>query len=194
LDLDHHVEDLLTLAEHERTRGPVVVFGHSYGGVVAMASAINSPTSFDLLVAYEAPLPWIHKRPGYVEHLGSDPATEAEIFFRRMVSDSSWERLSASERAGRQADGAALLDDLGTLRRSTPFDISDLRTPMTYSYGDGDRARFSYYQELCELLREKLPAMRERTLPHALHGAHLANPDQLAAMITEEWSTQCELA
>ncbi len=194
LDLSHHVQDLLELAALERRANPVVVLGHSYGGVVALSAALSDANAIDLIIAYEAPLPWIHKRPGYVERLGSDPANEAEIFFRRMVSDSSWQRLSEIERAGRRADGVALLDDLNTIRREPPFDISELRTALTYSYGDGDLARYSYYHELCELLRAKVPFMRERTLPRALHGAHLANPDQLARMIDEEWRVQCALA
>jgi pimeloyl-ACP methyl ester carboxylesterase len=194
IDLEHHVGDLVQLVTHERRETPVIVLGHSYGGVVAISAALCAPEAINLIVAYEAPLPWIHKRPGYVEHLGTNGAEEAEIFFRRMVSDSSWLRLSDEERAGRRADGVALLDDLSTIRSEPPFDIGELATPLTYSYGDGDRARYAYYHELCALLQKKLPAMRERTLPKALHGAHLANPDQLAKLINQEWTVQCELA
>jgi pimeloyl-ACP methyl ester carboxylesterase len=51
--------------------GPTIVLGHSYGGVVAMAAACQRPELFAHIVAYESPLPWIYRRPGFVSDLGS---------------------------------------------------------------------------------------------------------------------------
>ena len=88
--LDQHVDDLVTLVRAEARRGPVIIFGHSVGGVIALGAAIREPSLCGLVVAYESPLPWIlpreHSRPA----LGEDPREEVEIFFKRMVSHGAW--------------------------------------------------------------------------------------------------------
>ena len=57
-------------------------------------------------------------RPGWT--LAEDPAEEVERFFSRMVSPSAWRRLSDEGRAGRRADGPALVADLLDLRGALP--------------------------------------------------------------------------
>ena len=47
VDLDHHVSDLLALVDAKRRHQPVILFGHSFGGVVTFAAAIESPESIN---------------------------------------------------------------------------------------------------------------------------------------------------
>jgi pimeloyl-ACP methyl ester carboxylesterase len=193
LSLELHVEDLLALARHERAGGPVIVFGHSYGGVVALRAAIDDPSLFQLAVLYEAPLPWLLPRGGPHTPLGDDPERGAETFFRRIVSDSAWERLSELERDSRRRDGVALRSDLSSLRDAhyAP-DVTQLRVPTTYAYGD-ERSPV-YYHELSVLLATLNPIIGSRELHNAGHGAHLSIPDQLAAMIESLWHETCASA
>jgi len=192
LGLDRHVEDLLTIAEHESRRGPVLVFGHSYGGVIALTSAARQPEMAQLVLAYESPLPWILARESSRPIPGDDAGYEAEIFFKRVVSKGAWERLGHAEQESRRLDGPALLSDLATLREPAPFDLSQLRTPTAYLHGDGLLS--PHYRALSTEIARVNPRITSHELTHAGHGAHLSSPDQLAARIRELWSRACASA
>ncbi len=193
LGLANHVGDLLALARHEKERRPIIFFGHSYGGVVAYGAAIAEPSVARLVVTYEAPMPWILRRSGTGAALGDDPKLEAEKFFRRIVSDGAWERLSERERDSRRRDGPALVDDLTSLRTSPPpFDIATLKVPAVYVYGDILAPDF--YRSLSTELTARNPLIRSREVTNAAHGAHLSIPDQLAALFGELWDDTCASA
>jgi pimeloyl-ACP methyl ester carboxylesterase len=191
LSFDRHVDDLLAITHHEVERGPVLYFGHSYGGVVALGAAVKEPLA-QLVITYESPLPWILPRTSGRPALSDDPAHEAEVFFQRMVSRSAWERLSEAERDSRRLDGPALLSDLKILTQDPPFDVRLLSVPTSYVHGDV--VLRDYYRALGLLLNELNSRITPLELTNAGHGAHLASPDQLAAMIQQLWERQCELA
>jgi pimeloyl-ACP methyl ester carboxylesterase len=193
LSLDAHVGDLVALARRERERGPVIVFGHSYGGVVALGAALTEPSLIQMVVVYEAPLPWVLERVGTHTPIGVDPEAEAERFFRRIVSDASWERLSESEKVSRRRDGPALIGDLASLRSGElALDLAGLVVPTTYAYGDERDPEF--YGKLCDELRRINPTIQARELHNAGHGAHLSIPDQLANLIESLWDETCASA
>lgn len=193
LGLENHIGDLLALARHEESDRPIILFGHSFGGVVAYGAAIADASLARLVITYEAPLPWILRRHGTGNPTSNDPSLEAERFFRRVVSDGAWERLSELERDSRRSDGWALVDDLTALHGATPpFDIADLATPAVYVYGDVLSPDF--YRSLGTELASINPLITSRQLTNATHGAHLAVPDQLAALIGELWDKTCASA
>ncbi len=185
ISLQNDIDDLRTVIGAEQPATPVIVLGHSYGGVVALGAALAAPDALDRLVMFETPLPWILDRPGAHRDLGDDPALEAERFFRRVVSDGAWERLSSAEKRSRQMDGPALLNDLRTLRGPAPFDLTRLAVPLWYGYSDGDRAPF--YRELVDEMRRRGSDVHDVMLRGSGHGAHLSKPDQLAALIDSSW-------
>jgi pimeloyl-ACP methyl ester carboxylesterase len=193
LGLDHHVNDLLEVARWAARDVPVAVFGHSFGGVVALGAAVADPSRFCLVDVYEAPLPWILARQGERPRLGDDPRREAELFFRRVVSDAVWERLSEAERESRRLDGPALVDDLTALRHGPPFtplvDVAALRTPTHYLHGDQRLA--TYYRALGATLQRLNPVITTDELTGAGHGAHLSAPDQLARLLTRHEEVTC---
>jgi pimeloyl-ACP methyl ester carboxylesterase len=190
VDLEHHVADLRELVEREVRHQPVILFGHSFGGVVTFATAIDVPESIRIVINYESPLPWIVRRSNVHAMLGDDPAAEAERFFRRVVSDRAWERLGEPQRESRRLDGATLLNDLRTVRSETsPFDLSTLKVPSTYVHGDGYGA--DYYRALSAALVELNPLISAVELEGVSHDAHLKVPGQLAALIDERWDESC---
>ncbi|HTT59076.1 MAG TPA: alpha/beta hydrolase [Acidimicrobiales bacterium] len=190
VDLAHHVADLLALVDREASRQPVILFGHSFGGVVTFKTAIEAPSQISLVVNYESPLPWVLRRGGVHPIASDDPASEAERFFRRVVSDRAWERLGEAQRESRRLDGATLLNDLRIVRDETPpFDLSTLRVAATYAHGDGNGAE--YYRALSEALVELNSKIVTVELEHAGHDAHLRNTAQLAAVIEERWDATC---
>jgi pimeloyl-ACP methyl ester carboxylesterase len=193
LGFENHVSDLIALARHEHDDRAIILFGHSYGGVVAFGAAIADESLARLVITYEAPLPWIRRRNGTGQRLGADPQLEAEKFFRRIVSDSAWERLSAQQRDSRRRDGPALVSDLSSLRSPTPlFDIASLKVPAVYVYGDVLAPDF--YRSLSADLASISPLIQSREVTNAAHGAHLSIPDQLAALIAGLWDETCASA
>ncbi|MBW4030603.1 MAG: alpha/beta hydrolase [Acidobacteria bacterium] len=180
--LAQHVADLRRVIEWAAHAGPVVLFGHSFGGLVAMTLAAEAPDAPDVVVAYESPLPWVLTRPSPTPVPGGDPALEAERFFRRVVSDSSWERLGALEQESRRLDGPALSADLRAMTSpSAPFDLRDIQVPVRYLYGDQRAA--PYYHALAQRLAAASRFFTSRELQGAAHGAHLSHPDVLATEI-----------
>jgi len=192
LNLAGHVDDLLALARREGERGPVIFFGHSFGGVVTLTAVAREPSIAALVVNFESPLPWLLTRPGRRPAPTNDPALEAENFFRRMVSNSAWERLNEHERESRRLDGPALLSDLSMLRSAPPFDLARITTPAAYLHGDGRLG--SYYRSLCEEITRANPSITTMELERTGHGAHLSSPDRLAALLGELWERQCASA
>lgn len=185
LSLSHHRDDLIALLEGLVGDEPAVILGHSYGGVVALAASLTNTPLIGSLVTYEPPLPWVVKRVGRMGPLSDSPADEAESFFRRMISDAAWERLSPTEQESRRLDGPALYDDLSTIRRDdAPFSVADVTVPWTYSYGEGDERR-DYYASVAHELSRRATHIRIAPLANAGHGAHLAHPEGLVRIIRD---------
>ncbi len=193
LGLAYHVNDLLEVARWAAESGPVAVFGHSYGGVVALGAAASEPSLLCLVDVYEAPLPWVLARHGERPPLGDDPRREAELFFRRVVSDATWEHLSEAERESRRLDGRALVEDLTALRHGPPFaplvDVAALRVPVHYVHGDQRLA--TYYRALGARLTSLNPTIATDELVGVGHGAHLSAPDQLARLLQQHVEVTC---
>jgi len=192
LSLERHIDDLLAITRRESQRGPVLYFGHSYGGVVALGACVAQPTISQLVVVYETPLPWILARQSSRPPVSTDAAHESEVFFQRMVSKGAWERLSETERESRRLDGPGLLSDLAILTQHPPFDIAQLSTPCVYVHGD--RVLAGYYRALSAELVRINPIISSHEVSSASHGAHLASPDQLAELIRARWERQCASA
>lgn len=180
--LSQHVDDLEAVAA--AIPGPIIVLGHSFGGLVAMASAASKSALFRGVVCYESPVPWVLSRPPELHPATDDPAREAERFFRRVVSDDSWQRLSKFEQQSRHLDGPALLADLAGLTTAIAhFDVADIAVDTTYAYGDGPAQE--YYEKLAQLLRKANRKIQLQRCEHSPHGIHLAHPQALTEVIRQ---------
>lgn len=179
-----HLDDLVSVAHAVANELPLIYFGHSYGGVVALGTALLEPRLPSAIVSFEPPLPWVYHRAEAMSPVKEDPAEEAESFFRRMVSDSAWERLGPEGQADRRADGVAIHDDLTTLRSPAPFDVTSVTVPFTYAYGDVD-GRAAYYAEVARRLVESPMDVTVRAIPGVGHGAHLSAPEHMVALVRE---------
>jgi pimeloyl-ACP methyl ester carboxylesterase len=196
--LDGHIDDLIAVID----RRPAVVVGHSYGGDIALGAARRGGVDAGILavVAYEPPMPWLgawargpnsNRVMAAAEHHdqppgndGTDPVSAAEAaerFFRRMVGDASWERLSDSAKAERWADGPALEAELAAIRtREAPFDVTTLAVPATFGRGERSAGR---HRDTVGWLSEHVPGAELVEIAGATHGAHLTHPDAFAAMV-----------
>ena len=119
---------------------PAVVFGHSYGGNVALALAERHPELVQAVGVYETPLSWLDWWPGTTAGADAlatrgEPADAAERFMRRLIGDERWQRLPESTRVARRAEGVAMVGELVDLRSHAPWDPSRIRVPAVAIHG-----------------------------------------------------------
>ncbi len=134
--MGEQVADLVGLLDGRRA----VVFGHSYGGNVALALADRHPELVQAVGVYEAPLSWLDWWPGTTAGADAlatrgDPADAAERFMRRLLGDERWQRLPASTRAARRAEGAAMVGELVDLRSHAPWEPARIGVPAVAIHG-----------------------------------------------------------
>ena len=98
--------DLVGLLDGRRA----LVFGHSYGGNVALATAARHPELVVAVAVYETPLSWLDWWPGTTAGADAiatrgDPADAAERFVRRLSAtrDGRSSRRRLARRDGRRA-------------------------------------------------------------------------------------------
>ena len=176
------VDDALEVVASVGSAPPVVMLGHSFGGLVALAAAARQPSPpIAAIVVYEPPFPWLRELPGdYHAPLGDDAAAEAEAFFSRIVGPASWDRLSEPERESRRLDGPALVEDLRVLRGPLPFELGDVAVPVVVGIGEDASSR---RRDASATLAAAIPDATLVTVPRAGHGAHLSHPDRLAVLV-----------
>jgi pimeloyl-ACP methyl ester carboxylesterase len=191
VSLNGHIADLVSIADEVRARGAtsIVAVGHSLGGVVVLGAAVAAPGAFDSLGAFEPPMPWLGFRrsqpagggPAPPTLISEDPEEEVQRFFSRMVGRSAWQRLPDEGRAGRRADGPALVADLQSLRGGLPFDVMALAVPALFGRGGGDSQ--PHHRAAVDWLATHVPGAGEYVIDAAQHGAHLSHPDHFARFV-----------
>lgn len=186
--LDQHVADLRAVLgpPTSRTR-PHVLFGHSYGGNVALALAQRMPESVDGVITYETPLSWHDWWPGDsagadAVTLRADPALAAERFMRRLIGDERWERLPESTRHARRREGPALVGELLDLRAGPPWHGADIGVAVMAMYGELGQP---HHRRAAETIASDVPGAEVHMLPGGRHAGPNTHPDQVAAAIHE---------
>jgi pimeloyl-ACP methyl ester carboxylesterase len=170
-------DDLLAVLDGR----PAAVFGHSIGGVVAVAAAARAPEVVRSVLAYEAPAPWTDWWPtAPAADPPLDPADEAEAFMRRAIGDRYWERLPKRTRDDRRAEGPALLADLASLQGEAPFDPAQVTVPVLVAYGADTTW---WHRRAAQELADALPHGELVTVAGATHGVHLTHPTATADLV-----------
>ena len=177
------VDDLAGIVRDE----PSVLFGHSLGGVVALAFAARHPELAPAVVAYESPmawLPWWSSASAGAAALTSpgEAADAAERFMRRMVGDERWEELPQRTRDQRRAEGPALVAELRSIRPPAPppYDPSELEVPVLAAHGSESRP---HHQRTARVLAESAPLGELHVVDGASHGVHLTHPGAVADLV-----------
>jgi pimeloyl-ACP methyl ester carboxylesterase len=178
---DQQVDDLVRLLDGR----PAVVAGHSFGALVALALAERRPELVRAVVAYEGPRSWASWWPGAAATVAEgEPAPEdtAEWFMRRMLGDAMWDRLPASMRAERRAEGPALVAEMRSVRppNPPPFDAAAVTVPVLAAFGSETRM---HHMRATDELARTLPRGELRIVEGAGHGAHLSHPAEFAALV-----------
>ena len=168
------VDDLAAIV-HGR---PSVLFGHSYGGVIAMALATTGAPEILGVVSYEAPRGWEEWWPGPPPR-NVDPADAAESFLRRVIGDEGWLALPAKIRADRRAEGAAMVAELNQ-HQVQRYDATCIHVPLVVGVGaaSGERAQRAARLTAAEATHGELPE-----IAGAGHGAPSTHPVEMARLI-----------
>lgn len=165
-----------------------VVFGHSYGGNVALAQAARQSSHVSAVVVYETPLSWLEWWPGStagavaVATVATQGAPEeaAERFMRRLIGDERWERLPGSTRAARRAEGVTMVAELTDLRARPPWEPSAITVPVFALHGERGAA---HHRRAMQHVAEVLPHAECLQVAGARHAGPNTHPDAIAAVI-----------
>ena len=190
-----HVDDLekvcLAARSDQVQAGDVLVrvFGHSYGGNIALALAQRRPDLVHSVALYETPLSWVDWWPGNTAgaaaSLERDPADSAEAFMRRLIGDRVWERLPPSTRQARRDEGPAMVGELTDLRSGAPWNGDAITTPVLAAFGETGR---DHHRRGTHAIGEMIPGSAVIELSGAGHGAPNTHSDDLAALLTTVWT------
>jgi len=170
--------------ETTRATDGVVLFGHSFGGNVALGVADRHPELVRAVVIYESPLSWMDWWPsdsagGAAARVGGDDAgAAAEAFMRRLIGDRRWDRLPNSTRAARRAEGPAMLGELADLRRAAPWRPERIGVPVLTMFGEHGRP---HHRRAMEWVAGVVPDGRSQMVP----GAHHFGPSTHAGVVAE---------
>jgi pimeloyl-ACP methyl ester carboxylesterase len=179
--MGEQVADLVALLDGRRA----VVFGHSYGGNVALALADRHPELVRAVGVYEAPLSWLDWWPGTTAGADAlatrgDPAEAAERFIRRLIGDERWSRLPESTRRARRTEGVAMVGELVDLRSHAPWDPARVRVPVVAMHGTLGAA---HHAASTRYLGDVLADCRVVDIQGARHFGPNTHPDAVAAEI-----------
>ena len=184
------VDDVLAVVRS--VGGPVVLYGHSDGGVVALEALAASPGSFLGAVVFEAPVVIGPPLGGEVLEraraalAAGRPGRAMALFFRRTVGLRPWQATLAGAAVATvpkyrrlvpgQLNSLAALDDLGVR-----LDAYARITVPTVLLG-GDRSP-AHLAERLDALAAVMPNAERVVMPGRDHGADLRHPAEIAAVV-----------
>lgn len=183
--MDSQVDDLIGVLDGR----PAVVFGHSYGGNIALALATRRPDLVRRVAVYETPLSWLDWWPGSTAGADAlatrgEPADAAERFIRRLIGDERWARLPEATRTARRDEGVAMVGELTDLRDRAPWDPAAVTMPVVAMHGSEGAA---HHRLSTAYLSDVLPDCRVVEISGARHFGPNTHPGQVAEVIAGLW-------
>ena len=157
-----------------------VLFGHSYGGNVALAAAARLGSQIRGVATYESPLSWLEWWPtstAGAESIAVGPAEAAERFMVRLVGQETWDCLPERTREHRRREGVALVGELGALRAEAPWDAGSVHCPVRCGHGTMGS---EHHARGAKWLLDNLRLSTMVTIDGAGHGAPNSHPDAVA--------------
>ena len=179
-----HAEDAAALLQ-ALDAWPAVVIGRSYGGETAIQVALSNPARVRALVLLEAAAlslddgarAWADALEATVrEAAAQDPASVAEVFYRRVAGDEQWDAFPPRAKAMFVANGPAIVAELrGGYLDATAEDLSHIAVPALLVAGEASPPAFA---RVTERMGETIPDARVERVP----GGHLIDPGEPAVL------------
>lgn len=194
-DMAQQVGDLAELLAGRRA----VLVGHSYGGNVAMATAVRHRELVAGVALYETPLSWEPWWPGTTAGAAArategDAAEAAERFMRRLVGEATWDGLPERTKATRRREGSAMVGELRDLQANCPWTSAEVHCPVVTSFGELGAA---HHRKGMHVVHDQLPGSQLFELAGARHDAPMSHSelfaqtvvDAIALAVGEPWAT-----
>ncbi len=190
LDAATHVADLAAVLDAEGCP-EAVLFGVSFGGVVALEFAARERDRALAVVAYEppyGPLAATETRRAFAAfarateraHRTGGAAAAAETFMRGLVGNDAWDRLPDRARAFLAEEGASAYADAG-LRGLEPVGLGRIRVPAVILTG---AASDVLYAQIAGALVERIRNARHQRLADLTHASPISDPAPVAQAVT----------
>jgi len=185
--VEANIEDLGALISTEHGAGdggPAVVFGHSFGGNIALGLADRHPELVAAVAVYETPMSWLDTWPnnsaGAAAMAAPDASGAAEAFIRRLVGDHAWDKLSPAKQDLRRAEGLAMVAELADLRVVAPWSPERIDVPVLAMYGENGRP---HHRAAMSRFPDLLPNAESLRLPDAGHAGPHSHAEAVAAAL-----------
>jgi len=170
-----NVDDVEAIIGSERA----ILFGHSFGGQVALATASRLKNQVIGVSTYETPLSWMTWWPSDTAGsvgLSAGPDKAAEEFMIRMIGLERWNALPERIKSERRREGRALVDELTALRATPAWDPSDIKCPVLCSHGSHAP---QHHQQAVSWLVDNIKNASSTVIEGAHHGAHMSHPNEV---------------
>ncbi|WP_330252893.1 alpha/beta hydrolase [Nocardia sp. NBC_00565] len=193
-DYRQHVADAVFMLEQVAAR-PATVVGWSSGANIALALTADHPDLVQRLIVVEPPLHGLrHPTAGTLRMIGrakwaqlrGKPEKSAEIFFRFVAGDESFQALPEHEQNMIRAHASNILAELdphpfGAMFEHFPIRrISDIEVPVTFLIGANSDV---FFHKVHQRITLAVPSIRTEMIPDAGHLVHIEAPDAFAAAI-----------
>lgn len=160
-----------------------VIFGHSFGGNIALAAAQRMGDQIIGVSTYETPLSWMSWWPGTTAGAmgvaaGEDSA--AEKFMIRLIGQKRWDALPERTKTERRREGRALVGELGTLRTVQPWDSHLITCPVLCGYGSKG---LPHHQEGARWLTGNIEKAQLVCIEDAAHSAPMTHSEECVSRL-----------
>ncbi len=191
VSIARHVADLLAVLDAAAVARPVI-FGHSFGALLALEFAARHPERAAAVVAYEPPYLAVASaallaRFGQlayavaVAHATGGPAAAAQLFVRAVAGDQAWESLAPAQRASLEAEGSGALADT-SMNDLDLAGLSRIACPVVLATGGGSD---DFYAPIADALAAAIPNSLRVVLPGLRHVAPVTDPELIATLIRD---------
>jgi O-succinylbenzoic acid--CoA ligase len=187
--LDEQVADAVALLD-DLGVADALVFGHSYGAVVALALAAAHPDRVQAVIAYEPPLLDALSPEDLGEmtdvaaqvraaHAAGGAAAATQAFLHAIGGEDALATASAAGRAALLADGDGVLADVGSMA-DEHVDLTQIVSPVTLVTGDASEP---FYASIADAAAAALPNAARVRLPDLRHHAPITQPEAIAELV-----------
>ncbi len=191
VDVARHVDDVIAVLDAMGIAHASVV-GHSFGGVLALETAVHHPGRVARVVAWEPPfMPLAPRRIREgMARIGDDVAAAfaaggseaaARLFFETVSGGSgAWERLHPRQRESIGGAGTGALADVA-MGGLTPDGLERITVPTLILTGEASER---FYRPIADAVAERIGAAATRVhLPDLRHMAPITDPSAVGEAV-----------